>query len=305
MLPYLQISDEVKQALSQNKPVVALESTIISHGMPYPDNVTTALKVEQIIRNNGATPATIAIIQGQIKVGLNKDEIDYIGKTGKKVTKISRRDISAAVALKLDGATTVSATMILAHIAGIKVFATGGIGGVHRNATATMDISADLDELARTPVLVVCAGAKAILDLPLTREYLETKGVTVCGYNTDEMPAFYSRQSGLNVDYNVTTPTQMAVMLRVNEQLQINNGTLLTVPIPHEYEMPSGVINKAIEDALEQAEQNNIKGKAVTPFLLAKVAELTKGQSLASNIQLVYNNALVATLVAVEYCKLN
>ena len=294
---FLEINPEVKAALDAGKPVVSLESTIISHGMPYPQNVETALKVEQIIRDNGAVPATIAIIGGKLKAGCTPEEIEYLGKQGQKVAKASRRDLAALCARGADGATTVTTTMIIAHMAGIKVFATGGVGGVHRGAETTMDISADLEELAHTPVMVVCAGAKSILDLGLTLEYLETHGVPVIGYGTDELPAFYTRKSGFGVDYRVDSPEELAAMFSVQRELGFG-GMLVTNPIPEEYSMDPDVINGAINEAIEQAKQNGIHGKATTPFLLAKVKELTGGDSLDSNIQLVFNNAKLAAQTA-------
>ncbi len=294
---FLEINPEVKAALDAGKPVVALESTIISHGMPYPQNVETALKVEQIIRDNGAVPATIAIIGGKLKAGCTPEEIEYLGKQGQKVAKASRRDLAALCARGADGATTVTTTMIIAHMAGIKVFATGGVGGVHRGAETTMDISADLEELAHTPVMVVCAGAKSILDLGLTLEYLETHGVPVIGYGTDELPAFYTRKSGFGVDYRVDSPEELAAMFSVQRELGFG-GMLVTNPIPEEYSMDPDVINGAINEAIEQAKANGIHGKATTPFLLAKVKELTGGDSLDSNIQLVFNNAKLAAQTA-------
>lgn len=300
---YLDVAPEVKKALEDGKPVVALESTIISHGMPYPKNVETALNVEKVIRENGAVPATIAIINGRLKAGLSKDEIEYLGKTGQKVTKVSRRDLPIIVSKKMDGATTVATTMIIAAMAGIKVFATGGIGGVHRGAETTMDISADLEELAMTPVMVVCAGAKAILDLGLTLEYLETKGVPVIGYQTEELPAFYSRKSGFKVDYRLDTPKEMADAFKAKLELGMKGGMLITNPIPEEYAMDDAIINKAIDQAIRESVEQGIKGKATTPFLLARVVELTGGDSLESNIRLVYNNAKVAAQTAVELCK--
>ena len=294
---FLEINPEVKAALDAGKPVVALESTIISHGMPYPQNVETALKVEQIIRDNGAVPATIAIIGGKLKAGCTPEEIEYLGKQGQKVAKASRRDLAALCARGADGATTVTTTMIIAHMAGIKVFATGGVGGVHRGAETTMDISADLEELAHTPVMVVCAGAKSILDLGLTLEYLETHGVPVIGYGTDELPAFYTRKSGFGVDYRVDSPEELAAMFSVQRELGFG-GMLVTNPIPEEYSMDPDVINGAINEAIEQAKANGIHGKATTPFLLAKVKELTGGDSLDSNIQLVFNNAKLAARTA-------
>ena len=303
MNTYLDISPEVRQALAEGKPVVALESTIISHGMPYPKNVETALLVEKTIRENGAVPATIAIIGGRLKAGLSPDEIEYLGKAGPKVAKASRRDLAAIVARGADGATTVTTTMIIAHMAGIKVFATGGIGGVHRGAEVTMDISADLEELGSTPVMVVCAGAKSILDLGLTLEYLETKGVPVIGYGTDELPAFYTRRSGFGVDYRVDSPEELATMFKAHLALGMKGGMLVTNPIPEEYAMDKAVIDAAIEQALSDAKAAGIHGKETTPFLLAKVVELTGGDSLESNIRLVLNNATVAAKTAVEMCQ--
>ena len=303
MNKYLDISPEVQQALADGKPVVALESTIISHGMPYPKNVETAMLVEKTIRENGAVPATIAIIGGRLKAGLSHEEIEYLGKSGRKVAKVSRRDLAAIVARGADGATTVTTTMIIAHMAGIKVFATGGIGGVHRGAETTMDISADLEELAGTPVMVVCAGAKSILDLGLTLEYLETKGVPVIGYGTDELPAFYTRSSGFGVDYRVDTPAQLAAMFKAQQELGMKGGMLVTNPIPEQYAMDKAVIDAAIEQAVVESKEQGIHGKETTPFLLARVVELTGGDSLESNIQLVLNNAIVASKTAAELCK--
>ena len=300
---YLDVAPEVAAALKEGKAVVALESTIISHGMPYPKNVETAVNVEKVIRENGAVPATIAIIGGRLKAGLSKEEIEYLGKEGQKVTKVSRRDLPVIVSKKMDGATTVATTMIIAAMAGIKVFATGGIGGVHRGAETTMDISADLEELAETPVMVVCAGAKAILDLGLTLEYLETKGVPVIGYQTEELPAFYTRKSGFKVDYRLDTPKEMADAFLAKFELGMKGGMLVTNPIPEQYAMDYDTINKAIDQAIKESVEQGIKGKATTPFLLARVVELTGGDSLESNIQLVYNNAKVAAQTAVEMCK--
>lgn len=300
---YLEISPEVKKALDENRPVVALESTIISHGMPYPQNVETALMVEQIVRDNGAVPATIAIIGGKLKAGLSKDEIEYLGKKGHDIPKVSRRDLPVIVAKGLDGATTVSPTMIIADLAGIRIFATGGIGGVHRGAETTMDISADLEELANTRVMVICAGAKAILDLGLTLEYLETKGVPVLGYGTKNLPAFYSRTSGFSVDYEIDTPKELADIFRVKGDLGLKGGVLVTNPIPEEYSMDHKIIDKAIDEAVALSIEQGVHGKDTTPFLLAKVAEITGGDSLESNIRLVCNNAKIAALTAVEYCK--
>ena len=301
---YLDIAPEVQKALEEGRPVVALESTIISHGMPYPQNVETALNVEKIIRDNGAVPATIAVIKGRLKAGLSPEEIDYLGKTGTAVAKASRRDLPVLVAEGRDGATTVTTPMIIAHMAGIQVFATGGIGGVHRGAQQTFDISADLEELAHTPVMVVCAGAKSILDLGLTLEYLETKGVPVIGYGTNELPAFYTRQSGFGVDYRIDTPEELAAAFKASHDMGLKGGMLVTNPIPQEYAMPLETINAAIDQAISECNAKGIHGKATTPFLLARVAELTGGDSLASNIRLVYNNAKLAARTAAAYCKL-
>lgn len=302
---YLSINPEVKKALDEGKAVVALESTIISHGMPYPQNVETALSVEKIVRENGAVPATIAILNGKLTVGLTKDEIEYLGKKGTAVVKASRRDIPFIVSKKLDGATTVAATMIIASLAGIKVFGTGGIGGVHRGAEHTFDISADLQELAHTNVAVVCAGAKSILDLGLTLEYLETQGVPVVGFGTEELPAFYTRKSGLKVDYRVDNEKELALALKAKWDLGLNGGMIIANPIPEQYQMDYETINKAIEQALKEADEKGIKGKATTPFLLAKIKDITGGDSLDSNIQLVYNNVKVAARLAVELERLS
>ena len=304
MNKYLDVNPEVAAAIAEGKPVVALESTIISHGMPYPQNVETALNVERIIRENGAVPATIAIIGGRLKAGLTAEEIEYFGKKGQAIAKASRRDIAVLCARGEDGATTVTTTMMIAHMAGIKVFATGGIGGVHRGAETTMDISADLEELALTPVMVVCAGAKSILDLGLTLEYLETKGVPVIGYGTSELPAFYTRPSGFGVDYRMDSPEELAAAFKASHDMNLKGGMLVTNPIPEEYAMPLDTINAAIDQAIAECEAQGIHGKATTPFLLARVAELTGGDSLASNIRLVYNNAKLAAQTAAAYCKL-
>ncbi len=300
---YLSLSPEVKEALQAGKPVVALESTIISHGMPYPQNVETALRVEQTIRDNGAVPATIAIIGGKLKAGCTKEEIEYLGKKGQAVIKASRRDLPVLVARGEDGATTVTTTMIIAAMAGIRVFATGGIGGVHRGAQQTFDISADLEELAQTPVMVICAGAKSILDLGLTLEYLETKGVPVIGFGTDELPAFYTRHSGFSVDYRIDTPDELAAVFKAKLDCGLKGGMLVTNPIPEQFSMPAELINAAINQALQEASEQGIHGKQCTPFLLAKVKDLTKGDSLAANIQLVLNNARLAALTAVAMSK--
>ena len=304
MNKYLDISPEVSAALAEGRPVVALESTIISHGMPYPQNVKTALEVEQIIRDNGAVPATIAIIGGRLKAGLTPEEIEYFGKKGPEIAKASRRDLPVLVARGQDGACTVTTTMMIAHMAGIGVFATGGIGGVHRGAETTMDISADLEELGQTPVMVICAGAKSILDLGLTLEYLETKGVPVIGYGTDELPAFYTRISGFGVDYRLDTPGELAAAFHAQREMGLKGGMLVTNPIPEEYSMDPAVINKAIDQAIAECKAQGVHGKATTPFLLARVKDLTGGDSLDSNIQLVFNNARLAARTAAELVKL-
>ena len=299
---YLDVNPEVAEAVKAGRPVVALESTIISHGMPYPQNVETALTVEKIIRDNGAVPATIAILGGRLKAGLTPDEIEYLGKAGTKVTKASRRDLPVLAARGMDGATTVTTTMIIAHMAGISVFATGGIGGVHRGAETTMDISADLEELANTPVMVICAGAKSILDLGLTLEYLETHGVPVLGYGTKELPAFYTRKSGFSVDYEIDSPEELAAVFRAQREMGMKGGILVTNPIPEEYSMDPDVINKAINEAIEDSVRDGIHGKETTPYLLAKVKDITGGDSLESNIRLVFNNAALAAKTAAAIC---
>ena len=301
---YLDVNPEVSAAIAEGKPVVALESTIISHGMPYPQNVETALNVERIIRENGAVPATIAIIGGRLKAGLTPEEIEYFGKKGQAIHKASRRDLALLCARGEDGATTVTTTMIIAHMAGISIFATGGIGGVHRGAETTMDISSDLEELSQTPVMVICAGAKSILDLGLTLEYLETKGVPVIGYGTDELPAFYTRQSGFGVDYRVDSPEELAAAFKASKDLELGGGMLVTNPIPEQYAMPLDTINAAIDQAIGECNAKGIHGKDTTPFLLERVAEITGGDSLASNIRLVYNNAKLAAQTAVAFSKL-
>jgi len=298
------VSEEVQNAIDNNLPVVALESTIISHGMPYPKNVETALKVEGIIRENGAIPATIAIIGGKPTVGISKEEIDYLGSKGLSITKASRRDIPILVSRKEDGATTVAATMIIASLAGVKIFATGGIGGVHRGAETTMDISADLEELSNTNVAVICAGTKSILDIGLTLEYLETKGVPIIGYRTDELPAFYTRESGFKVNYKMDSPIEIAKALKVKEVLNMKGSMVITNPIPIEFAMDYSYINDSIEKAILEAESLGIKGKETTPYLLDKVQEITEGKSLEANIQLVYNNVKLGAEIAVELCRL-
>lgn len=299
---YLDVSDEVSEALDAGRPVVALESTIISHGMPYPRNAETAYRVEAAVREGGAVPATIAIIGGRLKAGLSRAEIERIARSGSSVVKTSRRDIPFVVARGGDGATTVAATMIVADLAGIRIFATGGIGGVHRGAAETFDISADLEELSRTDVAVVCAGAKSILDIGLTLEYLETVGVAVVGYGTDELPAFYTRESGFKTDWRVETPEELAKALRAKWELGLRGGVVIANPIPLADSMPKHVIDAAISAALSEAEALGISGKETTPFLLARIVELTGGESLESNVRLVLNNARLAAAVAVAYC---
>ena len=300
---YLHIHPEVKKALSEGQPVVALESTIISHGMPYPKNVEMAKNVSKIIRDNGAIPATIAIIDGILKVGLTSEEIEFLG-TSKNILKASRRDLPFIISKKLNGATTVATTMILANLAGVKVFATGGIGGVHRGAQETFDISADLQELANTNVAVVCAGAKSILDIGLTLEYLETSGVPVVGFGTEDFPAFYTRKSGFGVDYKVDSSMEVASALKAKWDLDLKGGMVIGNPIPENFEMDYDTINNAIETALKEADENNITGKKVTPFLLDKVKTITAGKSLEANIELVYNNAKVAAQIAKDLSSL-
>ena len=299
----IRINEEVKKALKEGRPVVALESTIISHGMPYPKNVETALRVEQTIRENGAIPATIGIIDGVGVVGMTPEEIEQFGKR-KGIAKVSRRDLPVIYAKKMWGATTVATTMILANQAGIEVFVTGGIGGVHRGATETMDISADLQELSKTNVSVVCAGPKSILDIPLTLEYLETMGVPVLGYQTEELPDFYTRHSGLKVDYRVDSPLEIANIIKEKRNNNLVGGVLITNPIPEEYAMDEKVIKEAIDEAIKRMEKAGIKGKDSTPFLLKTVVELTHGDSLESNIQLVLNNARLGAKIAKEYANL-
>jgi len=303
MNKFIDLSKEVKEAMEERKPVVALESTIISHGMPYPENIETAKTLENIIREHGAIPATIAIINGRIKIGLSKEELEFMA-TSKEILKASRRDLPAVLAKGFSAATTVSATMICANLAGIKVFVTGGIGGVHRGAEQTFDISADLQELANTDVAVVCAGAKAILDLSRTLEYLETFGVPVVGFKTWEFPAFYTRESGLKVDYKVDDEIEAAKIIKTKWDLGLKGGVLIANPIPEEYALDKAYIDKAIEDALYEAEKRNIKGKEITPFLLDKIKDLTQGESLKANIELVKNNAFVGAKIAIELNKL-
>jgi len=301
---FLQISPEVQDALNNNKPIVALESTIISHGMPFPQNAQTALEVEDAIRQQGVIPATIAIIRGVMKVGLSKEEIELLGREGHAVTKVSRRDLPFVVAAGINGATTVASTMIIAAMAGIKVFATGGIGGVHRGAEHTFDISADLQELAKTNVAVVCAGAKSILDLGLTTEYLETNGVPLIGYQTQSLPAFFCRTSPFEVSIRLDSAEAIARAMAVKWQTGLNGGLVVANPIPEQFAMAEETINAAIDQAVREAEEQGVTGKASTPFLLARVAEVTGGDSLKSNIQLVFNNARLACDIAKSYQRL-
>ncbi|MBS4213176.1 MULTISPECIES: pseudouridine-5'-phosphate glycosidase [Neobacillus] len=300
MKEYITLSEEVRTAKEQGKPIVALESTIISHGMPYPQNVQTAREVEQIVRDNGAVPATIAIIDGKIKIGLSDEELEMFGKSS-GVAKASRRDLAYLLATKKLGATTVAATMICAELAGINIFVTGGIGGVHRGAETTMDISADLDELGQTNVAVICAGAKSILDLGLTMEYLETKGVPVIGYQTDVLPAFYTRKSEFPLNLRADDVDEIASTLKVKWDLNLKGGAVIANPIPEEYAMDEEFINGVIETALKEAAERHITGKDVTPFMLGKVKELTEGKSLDANIALVKNNAVVGAKIAVSF----
>ena len=296
----LDLSPPVAAALNAGCPVVALESTVICHGMPYPKNVETALALEQVIWKNGCVPATIAVLGGRLKAGLSAAEIEYLGKNGSRITKASRRDLPILAAKGLDGATTVTTTMMIAHMAGIDVFATGGVGGVHRGAETSMDVSADLEELARTPVMVICSGAKSVLDLGLTLEYLETRGVPVLGYRTMELPAFYTRQSGFPLDYRMENPAELADAFLAQREMGIPGGMLVCNPIPKEYSMDPKVIEAAIERAVADGQAQRIHGKALTPFLLSRVKELTGGSSLESNIQLLLSNAELAAQVAFE-----
>ncbi len=299
--PYLDIHPDVAQALAERRPVVALESTIISHGMPYPDNVATALRVEQEIRAHGAVPATVAILDGRLKAGLTPAQIEALGREGPAVAKASRRDLPFIVTSGAMGATTVASTMIVAAMAGIRVFATGGIGGVHRGAQQSFDVSADLQELARTSVAVVCAGAKSILDLPLTLEYLETHGVPVIGYGTHTLPAFFTVDSDSRVDYRLDSALQIAQAMQAKWAMGLQGGLVVANPVPLPFAMPRARMDVAIEQALHEAGQQSIAGKEVTPFLLARVSELTGGDSLATNIELVLNNARLASAIAVQF----
>lgn len=300
---YLDIKEEVKHALEQNLPVVALESTIISHGMPYPQNVEMAKRCEEIIRENGAVPATIAIINGRIKIGLTDEDLNLLA-TSKNVAKVSRRDLAKVISTKQIGATTVASTMICANMAGIKFFVTGGIGGVHRGYEETLDVSADLDELGRTNVNVICAGAKSILDLPRTLEYLETKGVPVVGYQTDYLPQFFTRESEYKLNLRLDTPVEIAEMIKTKDELELSGGVLITNPIPEESSMDKKYIDSLIDKAINEANEKHIIGKDVTPFLLAKIVEESGGKSLEANIALVYNNAKVGAQIAKAYSNL-
>ncbi len=299
----LRINKEVELALKENRPVVSLESTIISHGMPYPKNVECALRVEEEIRKNGAIPATIGIIEGDIVIGMNKEEIEEFGKR-KGIVKVSRRDLPLVCSKKMWGATTVSATMIASKLANIKFFVTGGIGGVHRNAQETFDISADLDELSKTRVCVICAGPKAILDLGLTMEYLETKGVPVIGYNTSCLPAFFTNKSKYKVDINAKNSEEIASIFKEQENLNLENGILVTNPVDEKYSLNEAYINKVIDEAIVEMNKLNIKGKDQTPFLLSKIVELTNGKSLETNIELILSNARLGASIASSYSKL-
>ncbi len=302
---YLDISEEVAAAVTEGKPVVALESTILSHGMPWPDNLEFGKKVEAVIREAGAIPATMAVINGRMKAGLSESDLELLCKNeGNVVKKLSRRDLPIALATGATGATTVTTTMMLAHLAGVKFFATGGIGGVHRGAEKTMDISADLQELAQTPVAVICAGAKMILDIDLTLEYLETQGVPVLGYKTDDFPSFYCRKSGFGVDYKAEKPLDVAKLAKVKWDLGFKGGILIGNPVPEEYALDFDKMTAVINEALDEANAKQIHGKETTPFLLAKIVELTGGDSLATNIQLALNNARVAAEIAVAYAEL-
>ncbi|PMQ01215.1 MAG: pseudouridine-5-phosphate glycosidase [Dictyoglomus sp. NZ13-RE01] len=303
MKEYIDFSEEVKTALEEKKPIVALESTIIAHGMPYPENIETAKEVERIIREEGAVPATIAIIKGKIKIGLKDEDLEFIGRS-KDVIKASRRDIPIAIAKKLSASTTVSATMICADLANIKIFVTGGIGGVHRGAEETFDISADLEELSRTNIAVVCSGAKSILDLPRTLEYLETKGVPVIGFKTIEFPAFYTRSSGLFLDYRAESEEEVARILKTKWDLGLSGGVVIANPIPEEYSLDKKYMDEIIEKAIKEAERRGVRGKALTPFLLDKIKELTGGESLKANIELVKNNAKVGARISIEFNRL-
>ena len=301
--PYT-LSKEVEKAIKEGKAIVALETTIISHGMPYPQNFNTALEVESIIKNNGSTPATIGIIQGEIKIGMSEEEIEYFSKS-KNIHKVSRRDIPFILSTKKNGATTVAGTMILSDLAGIKLMATGGIGGVHRDANNSFDISADLQELANTNVSVICAGPKSVLDIGLTLEYLETMGVPVIGYKSDFVPTFFSRESKYKVDYNFDKPEEIAKSISIKDNLSLKGGVLVCNPIPERFSIQSSVIETAIETAMEKAKKQNISGKELTPFMLDQITKITKGSSLKSNVQLMLNNADLASKIAISLNKIS
>lgn len=303
MKKFLEFSTEVEEAKKNNSPIVALESTIISHGMPYPQNIEMAKKVEQIIRDNGATPATIAIIDGKIKIGLNENDLEVLANSS-DVAKVSRRDLAEIVATKKIGATTVASTMICSELAEIPFFVTGGIGGVHKGVETSMDISADLEELARTNVTVICAGAKSILDLPKTLEYLETKGVPVIGYQTTELPAFFTRESGLKLNSSVGEPTEIAEIFKTKMELNLNGGMVVANPVPKEHELSKDYIDKIIKEAVKDSIDNGISGKDSTPFLLKTIVEKTDGKSLETNIKLVENNAVLGAKIAVAFSKM-
>ena len=301
---YLYVAPPVREAIKEGRPVVALESTIISHGMPYPQNVETARRVEQTVRDAGALPATVAIMEGRLSVGISDEQIERLGRLGTRVNKASRRDLPVLISRGMDGATTVATTMIGAALSGIEVFATGGVGGVHRGAETTMDISADLEELANTPVMVVCAGCKSILDLKLTLEYLETKGVPVIGYGTDELPAFYTARSGLGVDYRLDTPEEVAAAFLVKRDMALSGGMLVANPIPDACAMDAQAIERVIDGAVKEAARLGVQGKALTPYLLERIQQLTGGDSLRANIELVLNNARLGAAVARALCAL-
>lgn len=292
----INFSEEAREAIENKKPVVALESTVIAHGLPYPENLETALKLENAVRENGAIPATIAVFDGEFYVGLNEKQIEFLA-TGEDIRKISRRDLPVAIGKKLNCATTVATTAFIANLAGIEVFATGGVGGVHRGFG--WDVSADLPELANTPITVVCSGAKIVLDLPATREWLETNGVTILGWNCDELPAFYSKKSGLFVDEKIETADEAAEIIKARDDLKLKNAILVTVPVPQEFEIEPGELEKILSGALEKSDEQNIRGKALTPFLLSQMSEKSAGKTLRANIALLENNARIAAQIAV------
>ncbi len=304
MNKYLDIAPEVGEALENRRAVVALETTVLSHGLPYPDNVKILKNIENTVRENGAVPAAMAVIGGRLKCGLTEEEIEYLGRKKDELIKCSRRDIPAVISRKLDGVTTAAATMIIANLAGVRIFATSGIGGVHRGAEITMDISADLEELARTPILVVCTGVKAILDPGMTLEYLETKGVPVIGYGTDEFPAFFTKQRGFRVDYRMDTLKELAETFDAQRKCGLYNGMLVTNPIPEEISLDHAAVDQAVDRAVEEARQAGIHGKEITPFLLERINRVTGGKSLDISVKLIYNNGKVAAQIASQLCKL-